>query len=1065
MTDNGYRDVTSEAFGGAANVEEPELPRVSTPEEAKGMAVGSKFLDPQNNVRVVPYRPDTVEDISSLPEGSHFVDPRDRTTLRMKPKYEGVSYTAQMLHDMAPDAETKRKALEMFYPGKVKAAGDELIIADENGVYRKPDGRGLAGGLGRQTSEIGPVLGMAVGGLLGAGGGTAIEPGGGTAAGAFGGMTLGAAAGRQFNNVILGIAGLHQSIPQQISSDVTEATLAATGEVGGTVISKIPGAVKGAANLISAAKEKAGGVREGLSGMLESVGVTPERARYFLGTDLDTAQRAAEITNKGGRVAPSVLAPGAPGLAKTEQFDAVFSGINKFGEAARDYYEKQAKDVLASPEIGANVSLDEMLTRAEKKVSSAEAGQKALAAARHDMAADDAELENAARDAQAKLRKPIVEMGGESAVAESQKDALRRLTAAHERVTKNISTVIDGEIQGLQGELDQALEMSKKGEDPSALLRMIDAKFRAYGASIKSRAKVLYNSADAAAGGALPEISSLVDDADAFLKSLPEGLRAKYPNEIRDLSKLAGTEGDPAKGVAPTPPTQLTFGELHHLRSWFRHGIDYADLTPDMREGALRKFEQKINAVLHDKEAAPELKTAAKLLDDADAFYKEKVPFLNDQMVVATIKSLKSGAGANPEALANILFDPERTEALRRARSIVGENLWKAVQAAHIQQKINDAKIVGSNQIDFSKFAASIEQDLRNGLLTSAYDERTAKTVEKLAADIRRFEGKIPIDAEAGDTISSLLRKGKAASEAIDKFVETDPFKALARASADIDKEWNEAQRMVRVKRQQEPLSFLYQNSMSQLGVKAADKILGNQDLIMAAAQKFGRDSSEFKALQKVYVQRFFQRSLGKTSKMREELGGEKGMTEEVQALMFPGVTRNDMLQLVRDMEFLFSGAADDMGGSMAAASRVLNPWQHVPVPKLGGLSGMMLGVPGMTAVGRFMLGKLFATITDAVSHPNFVNWLAGNLRGSEAQRQMARAVLRQRLRLGGLLGAGMTQTQFGSAAQSDVGEQGESPVAGAKQAPDGHYYIPDPARPGKYLRVDHGPGADASRP
>lgn len=26
--------------------------------------------------------------------------------------------------------------------------------------------------------------------------------------------------------------------------------------------------------------------------------------------------------------------------------------------------------------------------------------------------------------------------------------------------------------------------------------------------------------------------------------------------------------------------------------------------------------------------------------------------------------------------------------------------------------------------------------------------------------------------------------------------------------------------------------------------------------------------------------------------------------------------------------------------------------------------------------------------------------------------------------------------------------------VAGVKKAPDGHWYMPDPARPGKYLRV-----------
>jgi hypothetical protein len=31
----------------------------------------------------------------------------------------------------------------------------------------------------------------------------------------------------------------------------------------------------------------------------------------------------------------------------------------------------------------------------------------------------------------------------------------------------------------------------------------------------------------------------------------------------------------------------------------------------------------------------------------------------------------------------------------------------------------------------------------------------------------------------------------------------------------------------------------------------------------------------------------------------------------------------------------------------------------------------------------------------------------------------------------------------------------GESPVEGARKAPDGQWYLPDPNRPGKYLRVE----------
>ena len=133
-------------------------------------------------------------------------------------------------------------------------------------------------------------------------------------------------------------------------------------------------------------------------------------------------------------------------------------------------------------------------------------------------------------------------------------------------------------------------------------------------------------------------------------------------------------------------------------------------------------------------------------------------------------------------------------------------------------------------------------------------------------------------------------------------------------------------------------------------------------------------------------------------------------MTEEVQALMFPGVTRGQMLQVARDMEYLFSGGNTDVGGSLAAAGRVLNPWQHIPIPKIEGLTGFIMGLPGSTFVARFALGKFFATIMDAVSHPNFMNWLAGNLKGDELQRRVAKDVIQKRLMLGGWIGSAGAQ-------------------------------------------------------
>jgi hypothetical protein len=377
-------------------------------------------------------------------------------------------------------------------------------------------------------------------------------------------------------------------------------------------------------------------------------------------------------------------------------------------------------------------------------------------------------------------------------------------------------------------------------------------------------------------------------------------------------------------------------------------------------------------------------------------------------MVQGTIDMLKSGEGADPKVLARLFFDPDRTAAMRRVRGIVGENLWKGVQAADVQHMLDQSRILGSNEIDGAKFAAQVEQRLRDGIIENAYDARTAARLQKIATDVRTLKGDLPITTDPGDTISTLMNRAALAKAEADKFAEMDPLKALAKAVSDIDTRFNKSMELARKARRQEPLHHLYEQSQSHLSVKAADKILGSQDLIMAAATQFGRDSNEFNALRQVYAQRFLQRAFPKTASMRAELGGEKGMTEEVQALMFPGITRDQMVTLAKNMEFLFSAGGTDIGGSLAASSRVLHPEANFPI-QFKALK-LLTQVPLASTAARYTLGKFYALAMDATTHPNFINWLAGRLNGDAFARQEARAAIQQRIRMGALLGRAVGQ-------------------------------------------------------
>jgi len=981
--------------------------------EVDALSPGTKFLDPEDSTRVVtkPYTPSTYDDLKDIPEGAPFIDPKSGKPSK-KPYFRSVGFTAQMLHDMALSPAGRRQALERVYPGKVFEDAEGLFVNDGGTLRRPGSGRGAGAFLGATAAETAPAVGL-TGGLVIGGAAGSVEPGPGNVAGAALGMVGGAMAGRAFNNAVLALAGVHEPLENQVSAIGTEGAFAAGGEVIGRGISKIPGAVKSATSVASTSLGKAKDLAARITpDFLESIGITPKTARKFLGTTKEVAAQAHGIAERGGRPAPSTFMPEAPMIKKIEDFDAVFRAQNVFGQAARDYYEKQGADILKRPEIG--VDFEGTLTSAEKKVSSEQAGKLALAAARRDMAIADAQLEADWRDAKEAFNAIVGSEGGIAEVQRKYQQAVQKLTESHARAAAEAKNLASAAIKGIGDDVDLILERAGGHEAPGELWRMVGSQFTGYRQAVRLRAQQLYDASDAVGGDVVIPTSQVGAEAKEFLDGLPKEIRDKYPADIRRLARMAGEDPDPnaipfdphAPEGHNNPPVDLSFKDARHLRSWLRHGIDYNDLTPDMRQGSLKLFENKLNTLLHSTDLPEQARGAAQLLDQADAYYKSTMPFFDDKMVTTIMKGLEAGAPPNAEVLAHTLFAPEHVESMRRARGVVGENMWSLVQAAHARDVINRSMTLDPGVMNASRFAGLVEDMAQSGILKTGYDPAFANRMLEAARNVRRLEGAIPIRPEETDTLASTMRKAEAAAEQVKKFADADPMKAFSAEVKRIDKAWDAARKDAKAARRGEPLHFLYEDSASALAVRSADKILGSQDLIMAAAGQFGRESPEFNALRQVYVQRFLQRTLGKTGKLREELAGERGITEEVQALMFPGVTHGQMLQLARDMEFLFSTSATDVGGSFAAAARVLNPLHSFPLPRLGYVGTFITSVPGVSTIARASLGKLFALVVDSASHPEFIAWLAEKLKKGALERSMARDILRDRMRLGGWFGA-----------------------------------------------------------
>jgi hypothetical protein len=127
--------------------------------------------------------------------------------------------------------------------------------------------------------------------------------------------------------------------------------------------------------------------------------------------------------------------------------------------------------------------------------------------------------------------------------------------------------------------------------------------------------------------------------------------------------------------------------------------------------------------------------------------------------------------------------------------------------------------------------------------------------------------------------------------------------------------------------------------------------------------------------------------------------------------MMFPGVTREDLAGLAKEMDFLMGtralGPSQGAGSSMMAVSRV----EH---PAGSGMFGKAVGkVPGVDPALRFALGTYYKMATNLTSNLSFLKWVEKGLKGDPAMREQIKREVQRRMQVGGAIGAGATESQY----------------------------------------------------
>lgn len=969
----------------------PEITKVATPQDYEKVPHGHAYLDPDGKQRFKPLR--NKSDYDALQEGAEYADPQGQ--IRTKPKYEGVDFTPQTLFDIAHSDKGRRMALEKFYPGKVKEDPSGELYIDDNGKLLKP-GRGASSVGGFIASEAIPATLAGLGSVLGGAAGTVAEPGGGTVVGGAAGGYGGAYMGQRINDIFSQLAGVYD--PEGGEANARKAGyFGAAGDVGGRALSAVAPTIKEGAKAIGRGASKT--------------------ANKFLGTNaekLETALPIAEagevpsagpfgLSKPGTAVSPSAIFESSPHLSNVaETLQQKFDASDTYLTNAERFMDKRAKEILEHQDIGSLV--EGSVVHPKAAVSTEEAGSVIKESSRLRAVNQSAEADKQLAEVLAN-RKATVEQKYAPDI-EAHRTRNESVVRTAEQAKQAADNLVQEGFRDIERQANDAVRVAQVGHNAGDLWRTVAESFVGLRRSIAQRATTMYDNANTVSNGLVPPgAENLAGRAQALLDQLPEGFAGSHPTIVRRIAQMAGEVGE--NGEVIREPAAATWSELHELRTQLRQDIKWNDLTSDVKNGALKHMEHGINDTLHSVENQPELREASRLLRLADDFYRENMGPLNNQQIKSLVKALDSGLQADPKALLQIAIRDGRTEVANTIRQTVGPATWDAMRAADVQEMLAQSRQIGTDAFDGVAFAKQVLDRKKNGVLGVLHGEQGASRLEQQAAYIDKLRGKLPVTARPGDTANDIILRARAAAADAEAKAAADPLKLMQNEMKKIEAA---VKKEMAAGKKPDPLAFLNEATVG--ANEAVNRILKDPDLIVAASRAFpgGEKSPEFQLMRQIWTERFMRETLEPGEKLAK-------VSPEIQALMFPGVTLDDMHMLAKEMKLLMGGktlrgGGDDMGGSMMAQSAVENPWGRTG---LGRVAGPVKMVPGANFGARAAMTAYYNMVRGVLTSPSTLRWLRKGLTSRDPQaKEAARAELSAALQRGGARGAGLGEGAAG---------------------------------------------------
>lgn len=958
--------------------------QVSSQAEYDKLPHNAQYADPDGNVRTKQaYQVTNEKDYHNVPEHGTYIDPDGNE--RMKPAYEPLSYSAQTMYSMAVTPEEKKKVLEKFY-GKGRTLSDLVteqpgnanihqldngeFIVDDAGTLRAP---GKMNSLGSAAGVVGGNIAPVAGGVLGA---LATSEGGPIAAG---GAALGTMAGQHFNDIILKLNGLYDRTSGENAADkAIGAGTSLAGDVAGRAVAAFVPSVKAGVSNVSNAAPKV---------VNKFLGTTPEDVTRFREIGELGEKPSSSATLRALGMTDTTTAPGISTIAKEsphlqnvqEVFHEAFDTSQPRKTAAEAAYNKMGEPLMEKQGIG---GVDDLVSTTPK-VSVQETGEKVIRKALEDSGQIDARFAEELANRKAAAAAGVAE-------APAQREAILGAARAQQQ---NATQLVNAGLQDVERNADQAVQAAAQGTNSGDLWHSVGEQLRAVrqgiGTRFRQTAQAAYETGPPGAHIDTAPISSAAED---FIANVPAEMRARNPSLIRNIEALGQRVGEDGEAT----PGMVSLEELHNMRSALRSQADWYDLPSDFKNGSLKYFSHQIDNLMQGlgTPGSP-YQTAIQMLNENDRWYAQEIPVFNARELKTVLRGLEAGEPADPGTLYKALIQPGNKELIARTEQVVGPNLWNGVRGAQRQQWLQNARSGQFDRsVDANKFAKEVIDSANDGTLMAVQGREQGQALLQQAQQIAMLDGKLDVGFRPNDTAFDVFRQARLAMEAAEKEANVDPLKTLARETRKIE---GEMRQQAAQTRRADPLRFLTDKSFG--ATKAVNKILGDEDLVLAAAARFGEKSPEFDALRQVWTERIFRGTLEPGKRLEK-------VSPEVQHLML-GVNLQTAQKLAEDMSFIMGSKAMERGnfaGGMSAMSKVEHP--------LGGktLSRAARIIPGANTAGRAAQGAYFSFVNKLLESPATARWLEKAYAGGEQHRAMVRTELARIMNRGGAIGAGAAQ-------------------------------------------------------